>query len=201
MIFSLNAHIYGCMEHYYKFIQGWFDDTRTFDKAVDWFNTGRFVEIGAWKGRSTAYLGTAIINSGKNIKLDVVDTFCGSEEHLDVNQEKLYEEFCFNIGPIRSAIGTVHIMKSVDAAKKYRDNSLDFVFIDASHDYDNVMADLKSWYPKVREGGMIGGDDYTDSWPGVKRAVDEFFSTLYSTSENKYNFVVSTFGPHWHMTK
>ena len=37
------------------------------------------------------------------------------------------------------------------------------------------MADLCAWFPKVREGGIIGGHDYGRSEFGVTRAVDEFF--------------------------
>ncbi len=66
-------------------------------------------------------------------------------------------------------------MASVEAAKLYDDNSLDFVYIDASHDEPSVAADLRAWFPKVKRGGWIGGDDLTSSHPGVQLAVDKFF--------------------------
>jgi hypothetical protein len=69
-------------------------------------------------------------------------------------------------------------MTSVDAAKMFTDNSLDFVFIDANHSYQGVKDDLISWYDKVRDGGILSGDDYTiDIFPGLVKAVDEFFSS------------------------
>lgn len=50
-----------------------------------------------------------------------------------------------------------------------------FVYIDACHDYEAVALDLRIWYPRLAAGGVIGGHDYSAaSWPGVKRAVDEF---------------------------
>lgn len=52
------------------------------------------------------------------------------------------------------------------------DESLDAVFIDGAHDYDNVFADLKFWIKKIRKGGQMLGDDYVMS--DVKRAVDDF---------------------------
>jgi hypothetical protein len=69
---------------------------------------------------------------------------------------------------------------SVDAAKKFEDNALDFVYIDARHDYRSVTADLNAWYPKVKVGGVIAGHDYKNSFVRrnlveVKRAVDNFF--------------------------
>jgi len=47
--------------------------------------------------------------------------------------------------------------------------------IDASHDYTNVMADIKAWYPKIKFGGTMSGDDYCSGWQGVVDAVDEYF--------------------------
>jgi len=65
-------------------------------------------------------------------------------------------------------------MKSTEATTLYEDNSLDFVFIDGSHLYEDVLADLQAWFPKVKKGGHIAGHDFP--WPNVKRAVIEFFS-------------------------
>eukprot|EP00933_Yihiella_yeosuensis_P005446 TRINITY_DN10995_c3_g1_i1.p1 TRINITY_DN10995_c3_g1~~TRINITY_DN10995_c3_g1_i1.p1 ORF type:complete len:255 (-),score=26.24 TRINITY_DN10995_c3_g1_i1:146-910(-) len=51
---------------------------------------------------------------------------------------------------------------SVKVATKFRDNSMDWVFIDAGHRYEQALADLEAWYPKVRWGGLVTGDDYAD---------------------------------------
>jgi hypothetical protein len=61
---------------------------------------------------------------------------------------------------------------SEEAARVIPDGSLDMVYIDAIHLYDYVKQDIELWLPKLREGGIISGDDY--NWDGVKRAVDEF---------------------------
>jgi hypothetical protein len=68
---------------------------------------------------------------------------------------------------------------SVEASKLFQDNSLDFVFLDAAHDYVNVKNDLEAWYPKVKKGGIFCGHDYIEGMYqgtqfGVKSAVDEF---------------------------
>jgi predicted O-methyltransferase YrrM len=55
---------------------------------------------------------------------------------------------------------------------------IDFLYIDADHGYDGVMADLIAWVPHVRPGGVIVGDDYDNAiYPGVKRAWDTFERT------------------------
>lgn len=51
----------------------------------------------------------------------------------------------------------------------------DFIFIDAGHSYAAVKLDITMWLPKVREGGWFGGHDYHPKFPGVIRAVGEFF--------------------------
>lgn len=82
-------------------------------------------------------------------------------------------------------------MTSLQAARAFEDESLDFVYLDADHTYSGVLADLEAWYPKLVKGGLFCGDDY-GAWPitavefkpgvqhlfGVKKAVDEFASRM-----------------------
>ena len=54
---------------------------------------------------------------------------------------------------------------SLEAASGFASGTFDWVFIDALHTYDAVLADLRAWWPKLREGGLLSGDDYGDSQP------------------------------------
>ena len=49
---------------------------------------------------------------------------------------------------------------SLDAVKDFEDGSLDFVYIDGAHDFQNVTNDIVEWSKKVRKGGVISGHDY-----------------------------------------
>jgi len=69
-------------------------------------------------------------------------------------------------------------MPSHEAAPNVKDESLDFIFIDADHSYEHCKQDIELWSPKVRPGGMISGHDYQDLFPGVIRAVDESFGAF-----------------------
>jgi hypothetical protein len=51
---------------------------------------------------------------------------------------------------------------SIEASKDIEDGSLDFIYIDGSHNFDSVMLDLLHWIPKVKEGGIVSGHDYND---------------------------------------
>jgi len=74
----------------------------------------------------------------------------------------------------------IHRGYSVNVSKSFDDYSLDFVYIDARHDYDGVLEDCEAWFPKLRVGGLLAGHDFvTDGrYPmgvfGVQRAVKEF---------------------------
>lgn len=71
----------------------------------------------------------------------------------------------------------IHRMLSHEAAPLFPDAHFDWAYLDASHYYDDVKLDLQVWFPKVKSGGFITGDDYDRQgfWDhGVTRAVDEF---------------------------
>lgn len=65
----------------------------------------------------------------------------------------------------------VHLVRawSLDAAKCFKDTSLDFVYIDANHRYEYVVADIAAWLPKIRSGGIISGHDYNQSRQSRKK--------------------------------
>lgn len=50
---------------------------------------------------------------------------------------------------------------SMEALKDFEDNSLDFVYLDAGHDFLNFILDLHHWKDKVRVGGILAGHDYS----------------------------------------
>jgi len=169
------------VNHFYHEIQGWFDYDDIYNLAIDTASDGaRFVEIGAWKGRSAAYAGVEILNSGKKIRLDVIDHFLGSEDHRDQrskhferltqDENGLFNLCTQNLKPVKKAVKIIRA-ESMEAVKTYADESLDFVFIDGSHDYESVCNDIDAWLPKVKPFGILAGHDYLH-YESVRRAVD-----------------------------
>lgn len=170
------------MEHFYQNIQGWFNFKNFYSEMAKNLKDGdHYVEVGAWKGQSAAFMATEIANSGKTIKFDVVDTWKGSLEHQifgmfkddHVVNNTLYEHFLENMKPVEGYYNPIR-MSSVEAAQLYEDNSLDWVMIDASHDYGGVMEDIMAWLPKVKNGGILAGDDYCEGWEEVIHAVNDY---------------------------
>jgi hypothetical protein len=171
------------MDHFYRTISGHFNYEDVYSDIVAFTppnSPEKFVEIGAWKGTSISYAAVEIINSGKNITIDSVDTWEGSPGEQDLMDDEsirnntLYGEFIRNIEPVKHVVTPVK-MPSVEAAKLYDDNSLFFVFIDGSHLYESIKADIIAWLPKVKLGGFIGGHDIDqpEEFNGVRKAVDE----------------------------
>ena len=166
------------MEHFYKDIYGFsqVDLFALYKKVVEIFPSGsHFVEVGSFLGKSAVFMAVEIINSGKRIKFDCIDHWKGSEEHCDnenIDTENLYEKFLENIQPVKGVINPVRA-ESVMASKLYKPNSLDFIFIDASHDERSVREDLTYWMSCLKEDGMIAGDDVDSE--GVANAVMWFF--------------------------
>ena len=145
---------------------------------------GTAVEIGVKRGVYSEHLlrrwqGERLVSVDPWLSVDweeYVDRSNVSQPEFDENYE-ITKQRLAEFGS-RSDIWR---LTSVEAAEKVPDRSLDFVFIDARHDYDSVKEDLEAWFPKVRPGGVIAGHDYADGHLpqgdfGVRSAVDEFFA-------------------------
>lgn len=171
------------MEHINSdFGEQWFTYPRLYRMLVENCRPdGTIVELGAWKGRSSAFLVVEAKNKSPNIKIHIVDTWLGSGEHTVGMTDGLYEKFISNMAPLNGHY-QAHRMTTDDAAPLFEDGSLDSVFIDADHTYEAVKRDIANWMPKVRKGGILAGHDYIHTWPGVIQAVNESISG-FSTME------------------
>ena len=173
------------MDHIYdqpQFGEDWFTYSRFYLDMVQKFPTGsKFVEIGSWKGKSSAYMAVEIANSAKQIEFTCVDTFLGSTELQDcAGISELYNIFISNMKPLDSYYNVLK-MTSLEASSLFEDKSLDFVFIDGCHEYECVKTDIISWMPKVKSGGIFAGHDYRPlnykgETSGVFVAVNELLS-------------------------
>jgi predicted O-methyltransferase YrrM/tRNA G46 methylase TrmB len=178
-----------------QFGENWFSYPNLYKNMVQQFPSGsKFVEVGAWKGKSSAFMAVEIANSKKDIEFTCIDTWEGSVEHQgqkDLHQ--LYDVFIENMNPVEDYYKPIRL-PSLEAVHQFKDRSLDFVFIDASHEYEDVKQDICAWLPKVKYGGVLAGHDYyiggENYFPGVKRAVDECL-TGFETSENCWIYKVN----------
>lgn len=123
-----------------------------------------------WINLVGAEVGVAAGENSKNI-LDMlkIKTLYAVDPYFDINNNRNIAYTLLENKPVKWFIET-----SVEAAKKISE-PLDFVYIDAAHDYFNVKADVAAWYPLVKVGGVIGGHDFSlSSHDGLIDAVIEF---------------------------
>lgn len=87
---------------------------------------------------------------------------------------------------------------SVVCAKSFEDASLDFVYLDARHDYKGVLHDLNAYWPKLRRGGIMAGHDYIvasehTNWKGEGGGPDgkgDDYSLNFDGTRDKYRRAV-----------
>jgi predicted O-methyltransferase YrrM len=135
------------------------------------------VEIGSWMGRSSVAISTGIKKYCPGSKFYCVDMFSseyyaenpGLEEGTKKDIRQIFEKNMKNYSH------ETMVMKSLEAVELFKDESVDFIFIDADHSYDAVKADIQAWLPKLKKGCIICGHDYGIKKYGVKLAVDELF--------------------------
>ena len=152
-----------------------------------------FVEVGSFLGQSAAGMGALIKSSGKLISFDAIDRFEISDlsdaPHAKVIADHggdFLSAFKHNLeqAQVADVVNCVRA-SSIEAAKIYKDRSISFIMIDASHAYQDVVDDINAWYPKLKLGGIMSGDDL--DWHEVKQAVEDC-CTNYKTSSSTWWF-------------
>ena len=127
-------------------------------------------EIGVVDGRFSEIL----CQQNPNLKLCCIDLWDVYEDswRTENHQINTYNEAFKKLFPY----GVQMIKKtSIEASFDFKDEELDFVFIDGSHTFDYVMIDIILWSKKVKKGGIVSGHDYchfTNS--GVIEAVNKY---------------------------
>ena len=147
-------------------------------------NYSRGAEIGVWRGDSSNFL----LNLPSVEKLYMIDPWSKFKRSLSPQPvfDHIYEQVKKRVEPYGER--AVIIRRLSTQAAFLVPKNLDFVFIDASHDYESVRDDIAAWRGHIRPGGILAGDDYNLAYNrndlGVHLAVDEAFG-------NKVKFLSS----------
>jgi predicted O-methyltransferase YrrM len=153
----------------YKDVAGWFGFEEFYSTTIlNYLKSGMVIaEMGVFDGKSAIFLAHHIKKYELSIKFYVIDRWLLDEEYDRFIKNTLDCNVNDYLTPIR--------LTSEKSSKLFLDNTFDFVFIDGSHDYQSVKNDISYWYPKVKMGGILGGDDYVECWSDVIKAVDDTF--------------------------
>lgn len=166
----------------YKYLEipGWFNMHDAYMNLVKYCEDGDdIVEIGCFAGRSTRFLCDALELSGKHdVKVHVIDTFEGSGmEHSNVNLNSMYDDFMRNLADhIEQERVIVNVNKSDNSniINSFADNSVFGVIVDGAHTMEAVQDDIINWWPKIKDGGIMVGDDV--ALPSVKQGAMNGFA-------------------------
>ena len=95
-------------------------------------------------------------------------TFRPEDETRDKNWEEQWiheQNYILAKAHVRFARGRGWPIRGLswEVARRFADGALDWVYLDAMHTYNDTLRDLEAWYPKVRRGGLVSGDDFGDS--------------------------------------
>jgi len=137
-------------------------NVNTLNNLLGMVNGKLFCEIGAWTGHSTSLIARRAKENGGMVY--VIDTFQGEGGYLPdwiqktgYNVEKVFLSNMLELGLTEY----LHILKGSSDIfhPQINDESLDFLFIDGDHRYNQISKDINNYYPKVKKGGIICGHD------------------------------------------
>jgi predicted O-methyltransferase YrrM len=179
-------------------LQGWDSTHPIFANLIRELKPQLILEVGTWKGASALHMAQLLLQSGLlDAEICCVDTWLGALEfwlwsHDDADRYQslkmvhgfptVYYTFLRNV----AAHGATNFITpfpttSAIAARFFEHHKIlfDLIYIDGSHDYPDVSADIRAYWRLTRPGGVLFGDDYANiTWEGVTRAVDEFAAEL-----------------------
>jgi len=185
-------------------IDGWFRWRSGQEEAVHRFPEGsRFVEVGTYLGRSLCSLAELVTLSGKSIAIIGIDTCRGSgpegPNHKDYHGAAAAQGGGTFAGALHrnildcgygEAISLI-VAESVAASRLFAEESIDWVHLDARHDYASVKSDIAAWRSKVKPGGWLSGDDYDElKFPELVRAVAEILPAASPWSTAQWRWIV-----------
>jgi predicted O-methyltransferase YrrM len=185
----INKEIYDNLELLPEDSRGWNGKSDFFKRIIDDVKPNLIVEVGSWKGQSAINMGEHIKKINIDCKIMCVDTWLGAIEfwtHLSGTEERnlllkngypqIYYQFLSNV----VHHGLQDIIKpfpntSENGFRYLQSNNINpqMIYIDASHEEDDVYKDIKNYFSVLSKGGVIFGDDY-NSWVGVRNASNRF---------------------------
>jgi len=130
-------------------------------------------EVGTWQGRSAIAFAENTRGSVLCVDTWADNAYGSASAEMTCHPNWLWDAFMRNT----IDLGNIHAwrMNSVEGASKAKSLGMtfDLVFIDAGHNYEDVVSDIKAWSSMLAPDGVLCGHDYAEYHPGVMKAVDE----------------------------
>lgn len=119
------------------------------------------LNLGAEIGVECGIYSEILCKANPSIDLYSIDAWTAYRGYRDhVSQDKVDSFLKITQDRLKPYKATVIKGFSMDVVKKFKDESLDFVYIDGNHEYQQTVNDVAEWQKKVRIGGIVAGHDY-----------------------------------------
>jgi len=158
----------------------------SFEFALKSFRITKAVEVGVYEGENAESMlrqGIDFLYLVDPYKAHVNNSIATDTAIYKVTQEDMDRAKTLMFQRVSAYPGKSQLIElfSEEAAQQFENDSVDFVYIDSIHSYDQVKKDIAAWFPKVRPGGVLGGHDYAMGshkgdigYLGLMKAVNEF---------------------------
>lgn len=152
---------------------GWYNNHAPLEMLITRLQPKTVIEVGSWMGLSTMDIAQMLPAGGI---VYAVDTWEGSpnETHDPTILESLYDQFLSNMIHSNLTHKVIPIRADSLQAASQLDILADLIYLDATHTYEACYADLQAWYPHLKQGGILCGDDLRWGDCGIERAVHQF---------------------------
>lgn len=170
-------------------LYGWFppQNEKVLGQLIKDYGIKGVIEIGCFLGKSTSFF----VSQG--CRVFSIDTFEGASDLNGVAEVQkrlptLYEQFLFNLKELGIEKEVVVYKGTSEQARlEHKTIKADMVFIDGSHEYEDVKKDIELWLSGAKK--IICGDDYNKDHEGVMRAVDEMLPDAIKTERIWYKII------------
>jgi hypothetical protein len=187
---KIDSSIYNGLNLYPMDLGGWNGNSEVFGRLVSEIKPTTIIEVGSWKGQSAINMGKAVQRLGLPTKIHCVDTWLGANEFwtrlsnsterdliLKNGYPQIYYQFLSNV--VHNRLQNV-ILPFPNTSEngfryfEYNNVMAEMIYIDASHEEDDVYKDITNYWNLLKTGGVMFGDDYINNWPGVVKSVNRF---------------------------
>jgi len=159
------------------------------------------MKIGAEIGVERGIFSEIICKQNLGIELFCVDSWQAYKGYRDhTRQEKLDRYKNETIERLKPYDCNIIEKFSMSAIKMFEDEELDFVYIDANHDFKHVAEDIAEWSKKVKKGGIVAGHDYVRNRSSIECQVKDVVDAWGHAYGIKINVTDEEF-PSWWYTK
>lgn len=137
---------------------------KSFIKTLD---VKTMVEVGVWKGDFAQPILQACESIECYYMVDPWANLPDWNKPFNVTKEVFKEVYEEAMRKTEFADSKRNVLRgrTQEVVSKIPDDSLDFAYIDGDHTLRGITNDLIRIYPKVKEGGFIGGDDFVkNTW-------------------------------------